>query len=97
MPGGKVIAKVIGDPLAFAASASGLSAFGSSATLPASSFFTGALVAVYSEERFLVSHVYFAAQAYRQFDSGRFDTLDLRAATELEALGAPLAAAQERL
>ncbi|NOT25597.1 MAG: hypothetical protein HOP16_05785 [Acidobacteria bacterium] len=54
-------------------------------------------LAVYSEERFLVSHVYFAAQAYRQCESGRFDTLDLRAATELEALGVPLAAAQERM
>ena len=40
-------------------------------------------LAVYSEERFLVSHVFFATQAYRQFEAARFDTLDLRAATEL--------------
>lgn len=40
-------------------------------------------LAVYSEERFLVSHVFFATQAYRQLDAARFDTLDLRAATEL--------------
>ena len=40
-------------------------------------------LAVYSEERFLVSHVFFATQAYRQCDTARFDTLDLRAATEL--------------
>ena len=54
-------------------------------------------LAVYSEERFLVSHVYFAAQAYRQFECGRFDTLDLRAATELGALGVPESASQQRM
>jgi hypothetical protein len=47
-------------------------------------------LAVYSEEQFLVSHVFFAAQAYRQFDAARFDTLDLRAATELDLLALPL-------
>lgn len=40
-------------------------------------------LAVYSEERFLVSHIFFAAQAYRQIGAARFDTLDLRAVTEL--------------
>jgi hypothetical protein len=40
-------------------------------------------LAVYSEERFLVSHVFFATQAYRQINAARFDTLDLRAATAL--------------
>ena len=40
-------------------------------------------LAVYSEERFLISHVFFATQAYRQFEAARFDTLDLRAATDL--------------
>jgi hypothetical protein len=54
-------------------------------------------VAVFSEERFLVSHVYFAAQAYRQFESGRFNTLDLRAASELGVLGASTAASAERM
>lgn len=54
-------------------------------------------LAVYSEERFLVSHVYFASQAYRQCESGRFDTLDLRAATELAALGLPLSTPQQRM
>ena len=43
-------------------------------------------LAVYSEERFLVSHIFFATQAYRQLDVARFDTLDLRAATELGAV-----------
>src|SRR6266480_451109 len=37
VPGGKVMAKVIGVPLALASRASGLSAFGSAATLPFSS------------------------------------------------------------
>src|SRR5437762_11836248 len=40
VPGGNVIADVIGVPAAFAASTSGLSAFGSAFTLPANSFFT---------------------------------------------------------
>jgi len=45
-------------------------------------------LAVYSEERFLISHVFFATQAYRQIEAARFDTLDLRAATELGVIGA---------
>jgi hypothetical protein len=41
-------------------------------------------VAVYADDRFLTSHVFFARHAYRQIDAARFDTLDLRAALELE-------------
>lgn len=41
-------------------------------------------VAVYAEDRFLTSHVFFARHAYRQIDAARFETLDLRAAMELE-------------
>jgi hypothetical protein len=43
-------------------------------------------LAVYSEERFLVSHMFFAAHAYRQAGAARFDTLDLRAVTQLDLL-----------
>lgn len=46
-------------------------------------------LAVYGEERFLVSHVFFASQAYRQIDAGRFETLDLRATAELGLLAVP--------
>jgi hypothetical protein len=49
-------------------------------------------VAVYADDRFLVSHVFFARQMYRQIGAARFDTLDLRAAMQLD-LVAP--AAQE--
>jgi hypothetical protein len=41
-------------------------------------------VAVYAADRFLTSHVFFARHVYRQMDAARFDTLDLRAAMELE-------------
>jgi hypothetical protein len=51
-------------------------------------------LAVYSEERFLVSHVFFAGQAYRQAGAARFDTLDLRAVTELDLLASAAAVAQ---
>jgi hypothetical protein len=51
-------------------------------------------LAVYTDERFLVSHVYFAGQAYRQAGAARFDTLDLRAVTELDLLTATAAVAQ---
>jgi hypothetical protein len=51
-------------------------------------------LAVYSEERFLVSHLFFAAQAYRQAGAARFDTLDLRAVTELDLLASAAAVAQ---
>ena len=50
-------------------------------------------LAVYSEERFLVSHVFFAGQAYRQAGAARFDTLDLRAVTELDLLASAAAVA----
>jgi len=53
-------------------------------------------LAVYSEERFLVSHIFFATQAYRQAGAARFDTLDLRSVTELDLLAAAAAVAQER-
>jgi ADP-heptose:LPS heptosyltransferase len=53
-------------------------------------------LAVYSEERFLVSHIFFAAQAYRQAGAARFDTLDLRAVTELDLLASAAAVAQGR-
>jgi hypothetical protein len=43
-------------------------------------------VAVYSDERFLVSHVYVASQVYRQVGAARFDPLDVRAAAELGLL-----------
>lgn len=51
-------------------------------------------LAVYSEERFLVSHIFFAGQAYRQIGAARFDTLDLRAVTELNLLASAAAATQ---
>ncbi len=53
-------------------------------------------LAVYSEERFLVSHIFFATQAYRQAGAARFDTLDLRSVTELDLLAAAAAVAQGR-
>ncbi len=53
-------------------------------------------LAVYSEERFLVSHIFFAAQAYRHAGTARFDTLDLRAVTELDLLASASAVAQGR-
>jgi hypothetical protein len=53
-------------------------------------------LAVYSEERFLVSHLFFAAQTYRQAGAARFDTLDLRAVTELDLLASAPAVAQGR-
>ena len=51
-------------------------------------------LAVYSEERFLVAHIFFAGQAYRQIGAARFDTLDLRAVTELNLLASAAAATQ---
>jgi hypothetical protein len=53
-------------------------------------------LAVYSEERFLVSHIFFAVQAFRQAGAARFDTLDLRAVTELDLLANAAAVAQGR-
>ena len=53
-------------------------------------------LAVYSEERFLVSHIYFAGQAYRQIGAARFDTLDLRAVTELNLLASAATVTQGR-
>ena len=53
-------------------------------------------LAVYSEERFLVSHIFFAEQAYRQAGAARFETLDLRAVTELDLLASAAAMAEGR-
>jgi hypothetical protein len=53
-------------------------------------------LAVYSEERFLVSHIFFATQAYRQAGAARFDALDLRSVTELDLLTSAAAVAQGR-
>jgi hypothetical protein len=43
-------------------------------------------VAVYANERFLVSHILVATHVYRQTAAARFDTLDLRAAAQLDRL-----------
>lgn len=53
-------------------------------------------LAVYSEERFLVSHIYFAGQAFRQAGAARFETLDLRAVTELDLFVSAAAVARGR-
>jgi hypothetical protein len=45
-------------------------------------------IAVYAEDRFLLSHIMFATQVYRQMAAARFETLDLRAALQLELLAA---------
>jgi hypothetical protein len=51
-------------------------------------------LAVYSEERFLVSHIFFAAQAYQHPGAARFETLDLRAVTQLDLLTSAAAVAR---
>ena len=43
-------------------------------------------VAIYANDRFLTSHVYFARQVYRQLGAARFETLDLHAASSLDLL-----------
>jgi hypothetical protein len=43
-------------------------------------------IAVYADDRFLTSHLYFARQIYRQMGAAPFETLDLGAASELELL-----------
>ena len=43
-------------------------------------------IAVYAEERFLVSHIVFASQVYWRMGAARFDTLDLRAAMQMDSL-----------
>jgi hypothetical protein len=50
-------------------------------------------VAVYAEERFLISHIVFASQVYRRMGAARFDTLDLRAVMQMDCL-APAATAE---
>jgi ADP-heptose:LPS heptosyltransferase len=49
-------------------------------------------VAVYADERLLTTHLYVARQVYRRMGAAPFETLDLRAALELDLLAA---AAQE--
>ncbi|HEY5616576.1 MAG TPA: hypothetical protein VIK60_01450 [Vicinamibacterales bacterium] len=47
-------------------------------------------VAVYSDARFLLSHIFFATHVYRQAaGAARFETLDLRALMELDLVEAP--------
>ena len=48
-------------------------------------------IAVYAEDRFLLSHVFCATQVYRHMGAARVDTLDLSAAMQLDVL-APAAA-----
>jgi hypothetical protein len=43
-------------------------------------------VGVYADDRFLVSHMFVATHVYRQTRAARFDTLDLRAAMQLDLL-----------
>jgi hypothetical protein len=52
-------------------------------------------IAVHADERFLLSHLAFASNVYRQIGAARFDTFDVRAAMELDVL-APLRVAQAR-
>jgi hypothetical protein len=49
-------------------------------------------IAVYAEERLLLSHIFFATHVYRQTGSARFDPLDLSAASHVD-----LAAAAEAM
>jgi len=41
-------------------------------------------VAVYANDRFLASHIFFATHVYRQNGAARFDTLDLRGVMDLD-------------
>jgi hypothetical protein len=45
-------------------------------------------VAVYAEDRLLLSHLFQATHVYRQMQAARFDTLDLDAAIECELMPA---------
>ena len=53
-------------------------------------------IAVYAEERFLVSHIVFASQVYWRMGAARFDTLDLRAAAQLDLLASAAGAETAR-
>ncbi|MSO82997.1 MAG: hypothetical protein EXQ53_06845 [Acidobacteria bacterium] len=53
-------------------------------------------IGVYAEERFLVSHIAFASQVYRQMGAARFDTLDLHAVVQSDVLASPSAAESVR-
>jgi hypothetical protein len=52
-------------------------------------------IAVYAEDRFLLSHIFFATQVYRHTGAARFDALDLRAIMHLDLL-TPAAAQDAR-
>jgi hypothetical protein len=43
-------------------------------------------IAVYADDRFLLSHIRFAEDAFHRMGAARFDTFDLRAAAELDLL-----------
>jgi hypothetical protein len=45
-------------------------------------------VAVYANDRFLASHIFFATHVYRQNGAARFDTLDLRGVMDLDLMEA---------
>jgi hypothetical protein len=45
-------------------------------------------IAVYAEERLLLSHIFFATHVYRQTGSARFDPLDLSAASHVDLAAA---------
>jgi ADP-heptose:LPS heptosyltransferase len=53
-------------------------------------------VAVYAEDRFLLSHIFFATQVYRQMGAARFDVVDLRAAMSLDLFSSARAAEEVR-
>ena len=45
-------------------------------------------VAVYANDRFLASHIFFTTHVYRQNSAARFDTLDLRGVMDLDLMEA---------
>jgi hypothetical protein len=53
-------------------------------------------IAVYADDRFLLSHILFATHVYRQTGAARFDTLDLNAFVQLDLVAAAEAVAARR-
>ena len=45
-------------------------------------------VAVYANDRFLASHIFFATHVYRQNGAANFDTLDLRGVMDVDLMAA---------
>ena len=45
-------------------------------------------VAVYANDRFLASHIFFATHVYRQNGAAQFDTLDLRGVMDVDLMAA---------